>query len=171
MASTFAHLTGLLYGVAAADQVGGATGVYQDVWNNERFVELIEQHKITYTSAATPFLHDTLNAPNMAAHDVSSLVRFCCFGAPIPPAIVRQAKRKLPELAVLGGWGQTEDALVTLGIPGDPEEKVVERDGYPLPGMRIRVVDEAGTVLPAEPTAGCRSPGRSCSPATPSGWT
>lgn len=46
--------------------------------------------------------------------------------------------------------GQTEDALVTLGIPGDPEEKVIERDGYILPGMRIRVVDEAGTVLPAD---------------------
>ncbi len=49
---------------------------------------------------------------------------------------------------MLGGWGQTEDALVTLGIPGDPEEKIVERDGYPWPGMRIRVVDDAGQPLP-----------------------
>jgi acyl-CoA synthetase (AMP-forming)/AMP-acid ligase II len=51
-------------------------------------------------------------------------------------------------LAVISGWGQTEDALVTLGIPGDPEEKIIERDGYPLPGMQIRIVDEAGAVLP-----------------------
>ena len=51
---------------------------------------------------------------------------------------------------MIGGWGQTEDALVTLGIPGDAEEKVVDRAGYPLPGMRIRVVDEAGTILPAD---------------------
>ena len=58
----FAHLTGLLYGVRLQIQIG-ATGVYQDVWSNERFVELIEQHRITHTSAATPFLHDTLNAP------------------------------------------------------------------------------------------------------------
>ena len=149
MASTVAHLTGLLYGVRLQTQIG-ATGVYQDVWSNERFVELIEQHRITLTSAATPFLHDTLNAPNIDAHDVSSLVRFCCFGAPIPPAIVRQARQRWPELAVISGWGQTEDALVTLGIPGDSEEKVVDRAGYPLPGMQIRVVDEAGTVLPAD---------------------
>jgi non-ribosomal peptide synthetase component E (peptide arylation enzyme) len=53
-------------------------------------------------------------------------------------------------MAVLGGWGQTENGLVTLGIPGDPEEKIVDRDGYPWPGMHIRVVDEAGTVLPAD---------------------
>jgi non-ribosomal peptide synthetase component E (peptide arylation enzyme) len=51
---------------------------------------------------------------------------------------------------VINGWGQTEDALVTLGVPGDSEEKVVDRAGYPLPGMQIRVVDEAGTVLPAD---------------------
>ena len=149
MASTVAHLTGLLYGVRLQTQLG-ATGVYQDVWSNEQFVELIEKHGITCTSAATPFLHDTLNAPNIDAHDVSSLVRFCCFGAPIPPAIVRQAKQRWPELAVVSGWGQTEDALVTLGIPGDPEQKVIERDGYPLPGMRIRVVDVDGTELPAD---------------------
>jgi acyl-CoA synthetase (AMP-forming)/AMP-acid ligase II len=149
MASTVAHLTGLLYGVRLQTQLG-ATGVYQDVWSNEQFVELIESHQITCTSAATPFLHDTLNAPNIDAHDVSSLVRFCCFGAPIPPAIVRQAKQRWPELAVVSGWGQTEDALVTLGIPGDPEQKVIERDGYPLPGMRIRVVDVDGTELPAD---------------------
>ena len=149
MASTFAHLTGMLYGVRLPTQVG-ATAIYQDVWNNERFVELIEKHSITYTSAATPFLHDTLNAPNIDARDVSSLVRFCCMGAPIPPAIVRQAKQRWPEMAVLGGWGQTENGLVTLGIPGDPEEKVVDRDGYPWPGMQIRVVDELDTVLPPD---------------------
>jgi cyclohexanecarboxylate-CoA ligase len=87
--------------------------------------------------------------PDLGDRDLSSLQRFCCMGAPIPRAVVRDAKRKLPGLAVLGGWGQTENALVTLGIPGDPEEKIVERDGYPWPGMSVRVVDEAGQPLPA----------------------
>jgi cyclohexanecarboxylate-CoA ligase len=148
MASTFAHLTGFLYGARLPTQLG-ATGVYQDVWKAEQFVTLVEQHRITYTSAATPFLHDLLNASNLADHDLSSLQRFCCMGAPIPRAIVREARHKPPGVAVLGGWGQSEDALVTLGIPGDPEDKIVERDGFPWPGMRIRVVDDAGNVLPA----------------------
>jgi cyclohexanecarboxylate-CoA ligase len=149
MASTFAHLTGFLYGVRLPTQVGGATAVYQDVWDAGRFVDLVEEHRISYTSAATPFLHDTLSAPGLADRDLSSLKLFCCMGAPIPRAIVREAKKKLPGLAVLGGWGQSEDALVTLGIPGDPEEKIVERDGYPWPGMEIRAVDFDGTPLPA----------------------
>jgi cyclohexanecarboxylate-CoA ligase len=149
MASTFAHMTGFLYGVRLPTQVGGATAVYQDVWDAGRFVDLVEQHRISYTSAATPFLHDTLSAPNLAERDLSSLRLFCCMGAPIPRAIVREAKAKLPGLTVLGGWGQSENGLVTLGIPGDPEEKIVERDGYPWPGMELRTVDFDGTVLPA----------------------
>jgi cyclohexanecarboxylate-CoA ligase len=148
MASAFAHLTGFLYGVRLPVQVGGATAVYQDVWDPARFVDLVEQYRITYTSAATPFLADTLGRPDLAERDLSSLRLFCCMGAPIPRAILREARHELPGLTVLGGWGQSEDALVTLGIPGDPEEKLVERDGYPWPGMQVRVVDVAGTPLP-----------------------
>ena len=147
MASTFAHLTGFLYGVRLPTQVGGATAVYQDVWDPVRFVDLVEEHRISYTSAATPFLHDTLQVPGLAGRDVSSLQLFCCMGAPIPRAIMREARRVLPGLTVLGGWGQSENGLVTLGVPGDPEEKLVERDGYPWPGMEIRVVGFAGEPL------------------------
>ncbi len=150
MASTFAHLTGMLYGVRLPTQLG-ATGVYQDVWSNAKFVELVDEYKITYTSAATPFLHDTLNAPNLDDHDLSSLQRFCCMGAPVPPAIVRAAQARFPGLTVVGGWGQTENGLVTLGIPGDPPEIIAERDGFPWPGMQLRVVDLDGSVRPAGP--------------------
>jgi cyclohexanecarboxylate-CoA ligase len=143
MASTFAHLTGFLYG-ARLNVQNGATAVLQDVWDAGRFVELVEQHRISYTSAATPFLHDTLSAPNLEDHDLSSLVRFCCMGAPIPRALVREARQKLPNMVVLGGWGQSENGLVTLGVPGDPEEKIVETDGYPWPGMHVRTVDFDG---------------------------
>ncbi len=148
MASTLAHLTGFLYG-ARLNVQNGATCVLQDVWDAGRFVELVEEHRISYTSAATPFLHDTLNAPNLGEHDLSSLVRFCCMGAPIPRALVREAKQKLPGMVVLGGWGQSENGLVTLGIPGDPEEKIIETDGYPWPGMHVRAVDFEGKEVPA----------------------
>lgn len=143
MASTLAHLTGFLYG-ARLNVQNGVPCVLQDVWDATAFVELMERHRITYTSAATPFLHDLVTAPNLSERDTSSLVRFCCMGAPIPRAMVRQATEKLPDLVVIGGWGQTEEGLVTIGIPGDPENKIVETDGYPWPGMQIRVVDADG---------------------------
>ena len=148
MASTLAHLTGFLYGARLPVQ-NGATGILQDIWDPKEFIGLVERHGITYTSAATPFLHDVLSVPDVSRHPMSTLSRFCCMGAPIPRALVRRAKELLPSMAVLGGWGQTENALVTLGIPGDPEEKVVETDGYPWPGMQIRTVDFDGVPVPA----------------------
>nr|WP_211177065.1 AMP-binding protein [Pseudonocardia acidicola] len=148
MASTFGHLTGFLYGARLPTQLA-ATGVYQDVWNAERFVELVEEHGITISSGATPFLSDTLGAANLADHDVSSLRRYCCMGAPIPRVMLREAREKLPGVAVLGGWGQSENGLVTLGKPDDPEAKITNTDGCPWPGMQIRVVDWEGAELPA----------------------
>ncbi|PZH09053.1 cyclohexanecarboxylate-CoA ligase [Streptomyces sp. NTH33] len=149
MASTLAHLTGFLYGARLPVQ-NGATAVLQDVWDPDRFAQLVQQHRISCTCGATPFLHDVLAAPGLDRYDLSPLRRFCCFGAPIPRVMVREAARRLPGTVVLGGWGQSENALVTLGSPDDPPEKVTETDGFPWPGMRIRVVDQAGTELPPD---------------------
>ena len=166
MASTFAHLTGFLYGVRLPVQVGGATAVYQDVWNAEEFAGA--------GRGAPDHLHLRGHAVP-ARHPERAVVRD---PRPLVPAALLLLRRadpaahrprgppRLPGLTVLGGWGQSENALVTLGIPGDPEEKIVERDGYPLPGMEIRVVDFDGTPLPAGRRAACRCGGRSCSPAT-----
>ncbi len=143
MASTFGHLTGYLYGVSLPIMVSG-TGVYQDVWNVQEFLELVEKHGIQHTSGATPFLHDLISAEGLESRDLSSLRRFCCMGAPIPRVYVEQALERIPSMTVFGGWGQTENCLVTMCSPDDPMEKIVETDGRALPGMEVRVLDETG---------------------------
>lgn len=140
MASTFGHLTGYMYGVCLPLLIGG-TGVFQDVWNGEEFARLIDEHRIEHTSGATPFLHDLIEAAKDTERDLSSLRHFCCMGAPIPRAMVREAKSLLPSLSVFGGWGQTECGLVTMTAPGDSEEKVTGTDGRALGDMQVRVVD------------------------------
>lgn len=139
MASTFAHLTGFLYGVCLPIQYG-LSCIAQDVWNPTEFVDLVEEHGIGYTSGATPFLVDLLSNLPEDTERLRTLTRFCCMGAPIPRVMVRRAKEVLPTMAVLGGWGQTEDALVTIGVPGDPEDKIAT-DGRAWPGMEVRTVD------------------------------
>ena len=113
MASTFAHLTGFLFGVRLAIQYG-ISCVAQDVWNAQEFLELVKEHRITFTSGATPFLHDLLNNLPEDTTGLESLQRFCCMGAPIPRAYVREGHEKLPGMAILGGWGQTENGLITI---------------------------------------------------------
>ena len=53
-------------------------------------------------------------------HDVSSLVRFCCMGAPIPRALVREAKDRLPGLvgSVAAGTMDTGQGRFAIKVPG-----------------------------------------------------
>lgn len=146
MASTFGHLTGYLYGVSLPFMLGG-TGVIQDVWSVDYFVYLVEKYRITHTSGAAPFLHDLLHAENLHHYDMTSLKRFCCMGATIPRSFITEAREKLPEMNVFGGWGMTECCLSTMGHPDYPDDKIINTDGRPLPGMEVRVVDSEGKEL------------------------
>jgi len=148
MASTFGHQTGFLAGARFPLHIGGR-GVYQDVWDAAGFVRLIEREGITLTLGATPFLSDTLRAPNLDDHDVASLRLFACGGAPIPQPLAEEAGRRLP-CRLTPAWGMTEIGVVTLTFPDDPPARTVTTDGRPLPGMEISVRDAAGAELPPD---------------------
>lgn len=158
MPSTLGHQTGFHFGVTAPI-IARATSVLMDKWNPDRAIALVEEHGITHICGATPFLHDFLKSDTLNAHDVSSLDHFMSFGAPIPRPLLQTANATLDDCAVYAGWGQTEDALVTLSRPDDPSAKIIETDGLPLDGMEIdtmvpddkSVSGEAGRLL-------CRGP-------------
>jgi cyclohexanecarboxylate-CoA ligase len=139
MASTFAHQTGFGYGVRLPAHYGG-TGVYQDIWNPNEFIRLVEKEKITFTAGATPFLQDTVQLESLKDHNIDSLRIFIALGAPIPRSLVKEAAEKVP-FKILSGWGQTENGLVTLTRIEDSEEKLTNTDGVALPGMEVKVVD------------------------------
>lgn len=147
MPSTLGHQTGFHFGVTAPI-IAKATSVLMDTWVPERAVSLVEDHAITHVCGATPFLHDFLETDTFNEHDISSLDHFMSFGAPIPRPLLADANETLGDCAVYAGWGQTEDALVTLSRPDDPDEKIIETDGYPLDGMEIDVIDSDGDTFP-----------------------
>jgi cyclohexanecarboxylate-CoA ligase len=158
MASTFAHQTGFLYGVRLPTMIGGR-GVYMDVWEAEKAVELIEKEGVTFNMGATPFLSDLAYAPNISEHDISSLRLFICGGAAIPRKLVVDAK-KILNCSISAGWGQTENALVTLNNLDDPDEKIYGTDGSVIEGMEVLVTDENDNQLPPgqEGELLCRGP-------------
>ncbi|MFJ7679817.1 AMP-binding protein [Peribacillus sp. NPDC097198] len=146
MASTFAHQTGFGYGVRLPTHFGG-TGVYQDIWNPNEFIEWIEKEKITFTAGATPFLQDTVQLEGIERGHIQSLRAFVALGAPIPRQLVREAKEKVP-FKILSGWGQTENGLVTLTRLDDSEEKLTSTDGAPFPHMELKIIDFKGESCP-----------------------
>ena len=145
MASTVGHQTGYLYGYCASLLLGAPT-VWMDVWNVEEAARLIEAEGVTVTMGATPFLRDLTYTE--ARRDLRSLRLFISAGAPIPPALVRDARARLG-CVVSAGWGMTENGLVTCNGLRDPEEKIFGSDGLPVPGMELVVVDGDGAADPA----------------------
>ncbi|MBM3344709.1 MAG: AMP-binding protein, partial [Betaproteobacteria bacterium] len=159
IASTIAHQTGFLNGVRLPIQLG-ATVVLQDVWNAEQMVEWIAQHRITVSSGSATFLLDLLRAKNLGECNLSSFRIFRCGGGPIPRALLIEARDKLPHVGIHCGWGQTENAVVTLTRIGAPDEKLLNTDGCAQPGMAVRVVDDTNQLLPpgTEGRLQCRGP-------------
>ncbi|HUM16190.1 MAG TPA: AMP-binding protein [Candidatus Nitrosotalea sp.] len=144
MASTVGHQTGFLFG-HCLNLLLGSTTVWMDVWNVEEAARLIEAEGVTFSIGATPFLRDLtyLETPR----DCSSLRLFVSAGAPIPRALVRDARDRLG-CVISAGWGMTENGMVTCNGLRDDEEKIFGSDGSPLPGMELRIVDGDGAPVP-----------------------
>jgi cyclohexanecarboxylate-CoA ligase len=142
MASTLGHQTGFLYGMELALR-SGARLILQEAWDPAYFVKLVEAEHITVTMGATPFLADTLEAPNLAHHDMTSLRLFLCGGAPIPRPLAERASRELA-CRLVPIWGMTEVGIVTAVAPGDPPAKIPTSDGKPYPGGEVVVRGDDG---------------------------
>ena len=147
MASPMAHQTGFMYGLVMP-VVLGARAVLQDVWDPARAVALIRDERATFTMASTPFLTDLAKAVSESPGGVPSLRTFLCAGAPIPGPLVERARASLGA-KIVAAWGMSENGAVTTTLPEDDDERSVNTDGCPLPGMEVRALDLEGKPVPA----------------------
>jgi cyclohexanecarboxylate-CoA ligase len=146
MASPLAHQTGFMYGLAMPI-VLGARAVLQDVWDPSRAVALIREEGATFSMASTPFLTDLAKAVAEDGKGVPTLRSFLCAGAPIPGPLVERARASLGA-KIVSAWGMTENGAVTTTLPRDDDERSVNTDGCPLPGMEVRALDAEDRPVP-----------------------
>ena len=146
--SPIGHSTGLNFGVRLALYFGLKL-VLQDAWNADRAVELIERERCSYTLAATTFLTDLVDrGRERSDRDVSSLTRFGCGGAPVPPEIVRAGTDA--GINVLRIYGLTEALVVSWNRAGSPLEQRMHTDGRALPEVELDVCGRRGDGAGAE---------------------
>lgn len=146
MASPMAHQTGFMYGLIMPIALK-ASAVILDIWEPVKAIDLIRSEQCTFTMASTPFLTDLAKHVSESGTAVPTLATFLCAGAPIPPALVEQARAVLGT-KIVSAWGMTENGAVTLIQLDDPDERSFATDGLPLPGVELKVVDAAGATLP-----------------------
>lgn len=144
MPSPLAHQAGFAYGLTLSIIIG-APLVLLDVWNTARAVDLMEQHRATFTFGATPFLADLANFPGIETRSLEAFRLFVSSGAPIPPVLVQLAQDKM-RVIVATSWGMTECCSATTTSLST--YKVLESDGYAVPGAEVRVVDDDDRAMP-----------------------
>ncbi len=147
MSSPMAHQTGFMYGFMMSLCLG-AKNVLQDIWNADKAADIIEAEGATFTMASTPFLSDLTEVAQHRPDAFRTFRTFLAGGAPIPRVLARRAAEALGA-SIISGWGMTENGAITLARLDDPQEKIFDTDGCPLPGVEIRVVDPNDTPLSA----------------------
>ncbi|MFG1804346.1 3-phosphoshikimate 1-carboxyvinyltransferase [Micromonospora carbonacea] len=145
--SPLAHQTGFLYGMWVGF-VLGAPVVLEPIWSGPAALATLHRTGATFVQAATPFLADLVDAVEAGGGPPEALRVFVATGAAVPRALAERATRTLGA-AVCGAWGSTESCLGTLAAPTDEPARAWGTDGRALRGVRIRVTDDDGTVLPA----------------------
>ncbi|RZU45740.1 cyclohexanecarboxylate-CoA ligase [Streptomyces sp. BK022] len=143
IASPMAHHSGFLYGMWLSLSLG-CVQVIQPVWNADRALRAFALWQGTFMQGTAPFLVDMVDAVDRGVPVPRSLRTFVITGSAVPRALATRA-RELLGTHICAAWGSTETCMATLAAPADDPQTV--EDGYPLDGVRIRVVDENGDDL------------------------
>lgn len=145
MAAPIAHAIGFHHGVTMPFLVG-ATSILQDRFVGTEALELMERHRATVTMASSSFLYDMLLAHRRKRYDMSALRFFLCGGSPADLAMSREALGF--GMRVLNVYGATESVPHMGTPPGGTLEQLDRLALFPMPGVRVRVVDARGNAVP-----------------------
>ena len=143
--------------LATALTLTGAAHVYLPDFNPALFLSAVQSSRITVTMLAPTMLIMVLQHPDFAKYDLSSL-RIQVYGSsPMAEAWIRRTVEALPAAMVTQGYGLTETApILSFFEHRHYLEALAAGDGArlacagkTLPGIDLRIVDEAGNDVPS----------------------
>jgi acyl-CoA synthetase (AMP-forming)/AMP-acid ligase II len=145
MPSPVTHVSGFANGLELPLLRGTCT-VLMESWNAHTALDLIEQHQLVGTVAATPFLVELAAAARATGNRLPSLRFFACGGAAVPPEVIPAAIASFANCHAFRVFGSSEVPLVTFGWPHNAA-LAATTDGE-IVDYAVRVVDRAGQDVP-----------------------
>lgn len=140
----FFHTFGYKAGIVAC-LMRGATIVPLPVFDVDRVLETVETERITVLPGPPTLYQSILDHPRRGDRDLSSLRLAVTGAAVVPVELIRRMRSELTFATVLTAYGLTESTgVVTMCRPGDPAETIAETSGRAIPGVEVRVLDDAG---------------------------
>ena len=121
----------------------------------EPLARIISEQRPSLSLGVPTIWNDLLHYAQSHDVDLSSLQLLTAGGAAVPRALMEAYQERF-DIAMIQGWGMTETSPVcAFGRPpkGVPPEKEMDwraKTGRIIAGVELRVVDEEGSVLPAD---------------------
>lgn len=116
----------------------GGTGIYQDVFDADGLLDLMEQADVTRLLSTPPRMTALLEAQRQRPRRFPSLRTVSLGGTAVPPRLATE----VPEVfgvPLRSVWGMTEIVVGTMVGAGDPPDWSAYSDGRALPGLELRV--------------------------------
>lgn len=144
----FFHSFGYRSGWVSA-LVAGITVYPVASFDPQALLALIERERISVLMGPPTIFHSLMEHPGFDTYDRSSL-RVGHTGASKVPVDLIRAGRDLFGFAVfLTSFGQTEStALISVNYPDSDFETIALTVGRALPGVDLKIIDQAGSALP-----------------------
>lgn len=144
------HISGT--GTGIGTMVAGTNSIVLPEYDPTQALDLIERYPISKIFLVPAAIQILLNHPRVSTVDFSRL-KYVTYGAsPIPLELMREAMRVMGcGFVQMYGMTETSGTIVAL----DPEDHVPEGSpkmrsvGKPLPGVEVKIIDEAGNPVPA----------------------
>jgi acyl-CoA synthetase (AMP-forming)/AMP-acid ligase II len=126
----------------------GATVYPHQVFDVDDVLERVQRERITVLPGPPTVLSSILDHPQRQRYDLSSLRLTVTGAASVPVELIRRLRSEMTFETVLTGYGLTETTgVVSVCHHDDDPETVANWSGQAIPGVEVKVVDDAGTVL------------------------
>jgi acyl-CoA synthetase (AMP-forming)/AMP-acid ligase II len=113
-----------------------------DVWDPPAVLASMCRDRVTAGSGSTYFLTSLLDHPDFTDEHRSLMPFIGLGGAPVPRMVAERADAM--GISLVRSYGSTEHPSTTGSRHEAPRDKRLYTDGRPLPGVELRLADEAG---------------------------
>src|SRR5205807_3200916 len=109
-------------------------------------LDLIENERVSILAGAPAMFFKILEGVD--GRDVSSLRVLICGAAAVPADLIHRLHDRLGIERMINAYGLMEGTVVSMTRAGDPVSVIASSTGRAVPGVSLRVVDDAGKDLP-----------------------
>ena len=117
-----------------------------DVWDPAAVLASMRRDRVTAGSGSTYFLTSLLDHPDFTDEHRTLMPFIGLGGAPVPQMVAERADAM--GISLVRSYGSTEHPSTTGSGHDAPRDKRLYTDGRPLPGVELRLIDEAGDEVP-----------------------